>query len=85
MRHSTEMDYRYNRRLSLHFGDKLEHSFNVCWDADIISAAGAHYHFWAPPTLKGKELDQWKKDAKYYATRHGDPVAYSWSYIPKGE
>ena len=78
-----DLDTRFSRRESKSFGDKLA-GMNVMWDSDIVSIDGAHYHAWFPK-YEGQALNDLINDFRYYASHHGDPVSFSYSWIPEGE
>lgn len=71
--------YEYDRR----YDDTLGKGFKVAWTINIVSINGAHYHFWFPK-CKGKELAEWKSESRYHASYQGDPVSFSYDWIPEG-
>ena len=79
---TRDYDDQYLRRLSKP-DDNLA-GMHVAWDADIVSCDGAHYHFWFNK-CEGKELSELKKQAKIHASHQGDPVSFSYSWIPWSE
>lgn len=80
-RYSEALDYKFSKRCSLDFKDKLGGGFNVAWTADVVSINGAHYHFWIPKNTT--DLKKFKDDCAYHASYQGDPVSFSWSYVPE--
>ena len=84
MKFNRNLDDKFNKRLSLP-EDKLGLGLNVAWNADVVSIDGAHYHFWIPLHLKdlAEQRKQFLDVCKYHASWQGDPVSYSYSYLPE--
>lgn len=78
------LDDRFERRESKSFGDRLGNLVSVAWDADVVSIDGAHYHFWIPNKLQQDKAQRksFLLDCKSAATHQGDPVSFSYSYLP---
>ena len=74
-------NYDFYRRISLHYSDQIG-GMNIPWNSDIVSSDGAHYHVWIPKMNAWQETDMLER-FKSAARRHGDPVSFSWDYIPK--
>ena len=78
------MDHRFERRESKDISDRLGSLVHVAWDADVVSIDGAHYHFWIKNHFKtnDKARKEFLKDCASAATHQGDPVSFSFSYLP---
>jgi len=74
--------FDYDRRMSAHPLDKL---CGLDWTYSLVSEDGAHYHCWIPTGLsKDTQKELLEKFQK--AARHkGDPVCFSYDYLPEGE
>ncbi len=82
---SSDLDYRFDRRASLDFGDILGNGLQVAWDAEIVSIRGARYAVWLPREMMDNkdERNEFLKECKFQASVQGDRVALTYSYIPE--
>ena len=65
---------------SRRYGDQIEGE-PIPWTIELAGPDGAHYHFWLP-RCNAIELAQWKVRAKRAARRKGDPVSFSFDFLP---
>lgn len=82
--------YDFSRRISRHPGydsrntepDMIE-GLMIPWTEDVGTIDGAHYHCWIPRDLP--KFDQRALLNKFVKAAHqkGDPVSFSYDYLPK--
>lgn len=90
MKQVTGMDY--NRRASLkgysswqpNGPDEIE-GLKIAWDECVYSIDGAWYHCWIPKGMTRSEENELLGKFKAAARRKGDPVKFSWDYLPEGK
>lgn len=58
---------------------------DFAWTSELAGPEGAHYHVWLRRGLSKDDEQKHLREFKRAATRMGDPVSFSWDYIPKGE
>lgn len=83
--------YDYERRTSAdergYYGnpgaDHIE-GLHIAYNESIASIDGAHYHCWIPKWLPKQEQKDLLEKFKRAAKRKGDPVSFSWDYLPEG-
>jgi hypothetical protein len=90
MRRETNFDFE--NRLGRSYWNKIKDGeverlygdMNVYWTAELVSSQGAHYHFWISPALEfNKEArDLFLRKCEIAASMVGDPVCFSYDYIP---
>lgn len=61
--------------------DNIE-GLSIAYDESIASIDGAHYHCWIPRGLSRTEEKELLKKFQRAARAKGDPVSFSWDYIP---
>jgi hypothetical protein len=76
IRRNTTFDWS-RRSDSTHIG-----GMEIPWYSEIISEDGAHYHCWILRNHVDFE-DAMQEKFMRAARRHGDPVSFSWDYIPR--
>jgi len=83
MRRSELLDY--NTRLSLTYfkgqPDWLQ-GVDIAWTSHISNSEGAHYHCWIDRRLSKEEAVELLKTFKRCARELGDPISFSYDYIP---
>lgn len=52
------------------------------YTTELVSSEGAHYHAWFSPDLTKEQLEQAYRQFKTDARAKGDPVSFSWDYLP---
>ena len=52
------------------------------YESEIVSCDGANYHVWIPRGYSKKEELDYKNDFESAARYHGDPVSFTWDYLP---
>lgn len=68
-------NYDFSRRE----GDHISY-MDIPWTRDIVSEDGAHYHCWIHRYANRIHyFNEFKKAAR----NHGDPISFSWNYIPE--
>jgi hypothetical protein len=80
---NEHFDTYFDNRESKHYDDKMVDMKNVPWTSELASADGAHYHAWFPK-CKSTQLAKLKSKFKKETSWHGDPVSFSYSWIPEG-
>jgi len=70
--------YDYERRE----GNKIS-GLDIPWAREIVSADGANYHCWIPTGITVEEEHTLYQLFKSAARNYGDPVSFSWDYIPR--
>ena len=75
--------YDYSRRDSLY--EKILGNGRFEYITDIVSIEGAHYHVWVPRDLTEFEQRKFKDDFESAARNLGDPVSFTWDFIPLEE
>lgn len=63
--------------------DEIE-GLKLPWTEELVSSEGAHYHCWIPMGLTVAQEKDLKAKFKSAARWKGDPVSFSWDYIPNG-
>lgn len=64
------------------YGDQIG-AAPIPWTMRLTGPEGAHYHFWLPDCGKNEmQLAKWKVMAKRAARDKGDPVSFSYDYMP---
>lgn len=85
MRRETHFDF--SRRESLKgyyiYGPDQIEGLDVPWTSEIVSCDGAQYHCWVDPDLTPEQQEDLKKHFRAAASWKGDPVSFSWDFIPK--
>lgn len=84
--------FDYERRISRFDNDYLywgldgdkSAAMKIPWCYELVSADGAQYHCWIPKGLSVEAEKDLRERFKIAARRKGDPVAFSWDYIPDG-
>lgn len=93
MHRNTSFDF--NNRLGRSYYNKIKDGeverlngdFCVYWTAEVVSSQGAHYHFWINPILEKlpEERKAFLRKCEIEASYVGDPVSFSFDYIPMGK
>jgi len=73
-------NYDFERRDSLY--EKMLGNGRFEYTSELISSEGAHYHVWIPNNLAQLEEKKYREDFKRAVRNHGDPVSFSWDFLP---
>jgi hypothetical protein len=75
-------NYDFNRRLG-RFDNDMIAGMRIPWCEEIVSVNGANYHCWISKLLTKKEQKETFDKFKRAARTKGDPVSFSWDYLPE--
>lgn len=84
MRRITDFDFHKRESLSPYYKygqDEIE-GLKIPWTSELHSIDGAHYHVWINPRWSAKYQKHIKDEFKKAAYWKGDPVSFSWDFIP---
>lgn len=88
---SRNQYFDYSKRMSRFDNDFLKWGYpvngeigmHIPWDARLVRSSGAHYHCWVPKNFTEKQIEHTFEQFKLAAKRKGNPVSFSWDFIPE--
>lgn len=73
-------NFDFSRRIS-RFNNDYMGKMKVCYDEELASSEGMHFHCWVPKTDPNKEIEFYTL-FKIEAKNNRDCVSFSWDYLP---